>query len=258
MTDIQYTKYIKFLSPAPSFKSRMTPPPNDIDANFYLVGKDPYDPNNPPFEYESFTKHDHVYPDVLWFQPYSKNPSALNYALTLGLLIETGDLDGVTIPLPNIALTLTENNSMYFQGTLPLISIRKYLPTDSENNRFRLCTREIHSSENQPNVMAFRDCSSVVVPQFASEHVRDNMHTIYGAAILRNCNDNEIDFTYTATTFPNAPPIPQESVHLWSSYRYVSRSNTQRKSVHLYFTLRQFYGENVTLSRTRNPVLLLP
>lgn len=128
LTDIQFSKYIKFLSPAPSFKSRLVPPPADIDTNFYLVGKDPYDPTNSPFKYDAFSKHNHVYPDVLWFQPYSKNPSALNFALTLGLLIETGEFDGVTIPLPNIALSLTENNSMYFQGTLPLSSHEKVHP----------------------------------------------------------------------------------------------------------------------------------
>lgn len=147
---------------------------------------------------------------------------------------------------------------MYFQGTLPLISIKRYLPTDSDNNRFRLCSRQVHSNENQPNGMAFRNCASVVVPRFASEHVRANMLSLYGISIHRNCNDNEVDYTYTASTFPDSPPIPQESVHLWSSYKYVSRSNTRRRYIHLYFTLRQFYGENVTLSRTRNPVLLLP
>lgn len=90
----------------------------EIDSIFYLVGKKPYDSADPPFPYDLFDKTRHVYPDVLWFQPYSKNPSALNYALTLGLLIETGDIDALTIPTPNIGLSLTENNSMFFQGLI--------------------------------------------------------------------------------------------------------------------------------------------
>lgn len=258
LTDAAYSKYVKFMSPAPTFKSKLNPPSSDIDANFYLVSKDPFDLLNPPFKYESFDRHRHITPDVLWFQPYSKNPSALNYALTLGLLIESGDLDGVTIPLPNIDMSLTENNSMYLQGTLPLVKILKFNPNSTETDRFRLCTRATHSDENQPIGIAFRDCSTVLVPRFGNEHVRSNMHRIYGATIHENCNDNEINFTFTASTYPEAPPIPDFSVHLWSSYRYVAKSNMKRKLVYLYFTLRQFYGENVTLSRTRNPILLLP
>lgn len=78
MTDITYAKFIKYLCPGPIFKRKLTPPPPDIDTNFYLVGKDPYNPADPPFKYDEFNRHKHLNPDVLWFQPYSKNPSALN------------------------------------------------------------------------------------------------------------------------------------------------------------------------------------
>ncbi|KAK9892660.1 hypothetical protein WA026_021513 [Henosepilachna vigintioctopunctata] len=258
LSDIAYSKYVKFLCPGPSFKSSLTPPPTDIDTAFYLVSKDPYNPDIAPFPYETFDRNTHLTPDVLWFQPYSKNPSALNYALTLGLLIETGDLDGVTIPIANIAMSLTENNSMYMQGTLPLTHTLKYIPSNEEHNRFRLMSREVHSDLDQPVGLSLRDCSTVMVPRFASERVRSNMNCLYGVTIHENCNDNEANFTNTASTHPSPPPIPIRSVHLWSSYRYVSKSNTPRRKIYQYSTLRQFYSENVTISRTRNPVFLLP
>ncbi|KAG5871096.1 hypothetical protein JTB14_035793 [Gonioctena quinquepunctata] len=258
ITDSAYSKQIKFLSPAPTFKGTLDPPTDDIDSVFYLVSKDAYDPTYPPFAYENFDKQRHVYPDVLWFQPYSKSPSALNYALTLGLIKEFGDLDGVTIPLPNIRMSLTENNSMYMQGTIPLPCIKKYTPSSDDTNRLSLCTRAIHDDESQPTGFGLRDCSTVTVPKFGIEHVRSNMSQLYSVKVKPNCNDNEVDFTFTSSQFPNAPPVPKGSIHLWSSYRFVRRSNSTRKQTYLYFTLRQFYGENVTLSRTRNPVLLLP
>lgn len=258
MTDSQYAKFVKFLASAPIYKSKLTPPPLDIDANLYLVGKDPYDASKPPFQYHHFEKHLHTTPDVLWFQPYSKNPSALNHALTLGLLIESGDLDGTVIPLPNIQLSLTENNSMFLQGTLPLSHVFKYIPSTEDNNRFRLCKRKVHDDQHQPVGFALRDCSTVFVPRFGTEMVRANMHSILGAVVHNNCNDNEIDFTFAASSHPSPPPVPEDSIYLWSSYRYVSLSNTNRRKVYLYYTLRQFYGENVTLSRTRNPTLLIP
>lgn len=75
---ITYAKYIRYPSPAPNFMSKVPPPIADINAQLYLGSKDPYDPSNPPFTYECFDKFKHIFPDVLWFQTYSKNPSAIN------------------------------------------------------------------------------------------------------------------------------------------------------------------------------------
>ncbi|KAK9871890.1 hypothetical protein WA026_015139 [Henosepilachna vigintioctopunctata] len=155
-------------------------------------------------------------------------------------------------------MSLTENNSMYLQGTIPLSRVKKYTPSAEETNRLRFCTRVLHDSDNQPVAFARRDCSTIMVPRFGTEHVRANMSRLYGVRVHDNCNDNETDFTYAASTFPNSPPVPENSIYLWSSYRYVRKYNTSRKQTFLYYTLRQFYGENVTLSRTRTPVLLLP
>lgn len=66
-----YSELIKYLSPAPAYKSKLTSPPAEIYAVFYIVSKDPYNPDKPPFQYESFNRFDHCTPDVFWFQPYS-------------------------------------------------------------------------------------------------------------------------------------------------------------------------------------------
>jgi hypothetical protein len=71
-----------FLQLAPEFKSKLPPPVQDIEASLYLAGKEPCNPAQFPFSYEEFDKQRHVYPDVLWFQPYSKNPSAINFSLS--------------------------------------------------------------------------------------------------------------------------------------------------------------------------------
>lgn len=257
-TDTQFAALIRFLVQGPTFKSTLSPPVPEIDSVFYLVGKNPYYPLTPPFPLDLFDKTRHVYPDILWFQPYSKNPSALNFALTLGLLIETGDIDAVTIPTPNIGLSLTENNSRYFQGLITLGTVHRYIPSTNPNVRLRICKRSLNGDENQPVCVAFRHASRVVVPRFGTEPVRANMNRLYGVTVTENCNDNETHFTYAAWKASEDPPLPCDYTYPWSSYRYVSRANTSRRKVFLYYTLRHFYGENVTLSRTRNPVLLLP
>jgi len=155
-------------------------------------------------------------------------------------------------------MRLTENNSMYLQGTLPIEHVLKFSPNSEPNNRFRLCSRELNADEDQPIGMSFRDSSTVMVPRFGIEHIRANINQLHGVHIQNNCNDPEIDFTYTAWRASERPNVPLAYAHLWSSYRYVSQANSRNCRVHLYYTLRQYYGESVTLSRTRNPVLLLP
>lgn len=178
LNDASYAKYIRYLSPATVFRSKLPPPIADINTQLYLVSKDPYDSSNPSFSYESFDKSKHVLPDALWFQPYSKNPSDINYSITLGLIIEVGDIDAISVPIPKIRLSLTENNSMYLQSTIPLENVSKFNPTNDETNKFRLITRALNADNTQPIGTAFRDASKVLVPRFGNEHVRANIDTL--------------------------------------------------------------------------------
>jgi len=54
INDIAYARYIKFLQPAPEFKSKLPPPTADIEPALYLVGKEPYNPQQAPFSYDEF------------------------------------------------------------------------------------------------------------------------------------------------------------------------------------------------------------
>lgn len=238
LSDIAYAKYFRYMLPAPVYKSKLLPPTSDINRHLYLVDRVPYDPSKPPFTYECFDRQRHVYPDVLWFQPNSKNPSAINYSLMLGLLIEPGEIDAVCIPI--------------------LIEfVNKFCPSANKNNRFRLMTRTLNADDTQPIATAFHDASTVMVPSFGTEHIHTNIENFFGINIVPNCNDPEIDFTYAAWNSSTAPSLLPNYTYLWSSYRYVSNSNSKNRRVHFYYTLCQFYGENVTLFRTRNPVLML-
>lgn len=132
------------------------------------------------------------------FFGFNRNPSAINYSLTLGLVTEVGGIDAVTVPIPNIRLSLTENNSMFFQGTIPLEFISKFNPTSDETSKFRLVSRVLNADETQPIDIAFRDASTVLVPRFGNEHVQAGIEILHGVSITENCNDNEIDLTYAA------------------------------------------------------------
>lgn len=70
INDVEYARLIKYMTPGPIYKSKLEPPTNNINANLYLVSAEPYSNLDPPFRYELFDRQRHVYPDVLWFQPY--------------------------------------------------------------------------------------------------------------------------------------------------------------------------------------------
>lgn len=256
ISDKAFSSHLRLYKSAPHFKSTLTPGPTDIDLSLYLVGNLPYSTDNPVWTYEVFDKQTHVTPDVFWFQPYIKNPSAINYSVTLGLLIENGSIDGVTVSIPNIRMSLTENNSMFLQRSVPLNHLIRYTLDGAVTANVYQIERKIH--ETEPIGLAMNNCSTVLVPKFGTEHIRANTHRIFGAKVHENCNDPNSDFTYTAWSHEDPLDILPNKIHLWSSYRYVQHSNTARRLIHFYYTMRQFYGENVTLSRTRNPTLLIP
>lgn len=149
-------------------------------------------------------------------------------------------------------MSLTENNSMFLQRSVPLNHLIRYTLDGAVTANVYQMERTIH--ETEPIGLAMNNCSTVL----GTEHIRANTHRIFGAKVHENCNDPNSDFTYTAWSHENPLDILPNKIHLWSSYLYVQHSNTARRLIHFYYTMRQFYGENVTLSRTRNPTLLIP
>lgn len=62
-------------------------------------------------------------PPALYFQPYDRSSSTLNHTVTLGITIESGQLDGVSLPTPCVKDPLYDNNSRFRSGAIPVSQI---------------------------------------------------------------------------------------------------------------------------------------
>lgn len=257
LTDSAYAELVNFMVPVNDGAEDMLPPDGVINPDLYLVGPEPYDPIHPVTSFESFSKA-FVHPDVLWFQPLSKDPDAIASALALGIKIEQESLDGVSIPLPNPEDVLTVTNSQYLQGSLPLALITRLKPSRVIENAFIITKRHLHTQKNRPMSIILRDMTQNVVPRFCRNACREAFHHIFRGNITNNCTNVYRSFTYVGWKYGEIPPIPGNIVYFWSSFRNVRNERGKPKLISMYYTLRGQFGLSPCLSRSPNPTLLFP
>lgn len=238
---------------APYTDNLLVPDASLITKPLYQVDKKKFSPTKCPVSYQSFSKSTHVHQDVLWFQPYTRGTGMINHVLTLGLKIESAEIDGVSLPIPNPSLTLVNQNSEFFQGTLPLSKIQATFPF-AGTAAFRFRNRTEHD-DYEPIAFNRRDIAKAVRPVFASSSV-DNTFNGNFPFLLEN-GHSSLTSAVTYCQWNRSVPCPEEdySIYLWSSYRTHDLTNG---TIHLYYTLRAFYGTNTVLSQTRHPTMLLP
>lgn len=167
LTDIQFAKLTHFCDARPTFSGTLkVPEESTIPKQLYQVEKKKFSPSKCPIQYQIFTKSTHKHQDVLWFQPYTRGTGMINHSLTLGLKIECAEIDGVSIPIPNPLLTLVNQNSEYYQGTLPLAKIQATFPFAGEF-AFRFRNRTTHE-DYEPLSINRRSTAKAVRPIFAN------------------------------------------------------------------------------------------
>lgn len=259
ISDTAFATHINFLVSDRKGKNNLKyPDPATIEPALYLVEDKKYDPSKNPIPSISFNKYEHVYPDVLWFQPYDKSTTSLNYTLILGLKIEVETLDGVTIPIPNCRDPLIDTNSQFIQGSIPVRYIRGYMPTVAIDNRLTCFKRAQHRLEENALGFARIDMSKVTIPQLCNVDVDAAPATLAPLVRVTGAYSFPKTCTYVAWSEQNAPPLPYDSVYLWSSFRHVENAHLRTHSrIHMYFTFRSMFGLDVTLHKSANPAKLL-
>lgn len=146
-----------------------------------------------------------IVPDVLWHSPYNKSTTRILFAAILGLKIDQNNIVAVCIPLPHPHNSMTQNNSIYRTGIIPVSHID--LNDITLNRHFRQRTR--HIGRTQPMAIALRKTGAVIIPWFAHRNVDVNIiaHQ-YCFTVQTNVNDNRIGFTYTAHLSNATPKYP--------------------------------------------------
>lgn len=198
---------LNFCAPRPTFIDTLLFPKDTsaIVPQLYLVEKRKYSPSKDPVKYDTFGTKTHVNPDVLWFQPYSRGTGELNHALVLGLKIESDEIDGITIPVPNPSITLITQNSEYCQGT---VTIDRTKPTIQMNGTIPFYIRSrVEIDDYEPLSYNRRTAARAILPVFANEDVDDTLNGTFPFTHEPHVNQFTTSTTYSQwKKFSRLPP----------------------------------------------------
>jgi hypothetical protein len=265
ITDAEFAKNMSYLTRRPRFTGKIAwlHDETDLVSKLYLLKKTVFDNKKKRTHTVTFDPTKHVAPYVLYFQPYDVSPSSLGLTIACGLKIELAEIDGFTIPTEHPESSLDDNNSQYLQSA---VRMSKILPILSSADPLRSPTtiieRRSMNRDLQAIGLAIRSMASNILPVFSNENVDPQIGTNYPQGLEPEDNHDQMSKAFTYTAGVNGlPHLPDKFVHAWSSYRVVHSNPNKAPTpdeTSMVLSFRPIYGLNVTLSRSKNPSLLIP
>lgn len=241
----------------------------DIDKTYYLVRK----PNGTlDTDQEDstilFDIDEHVLPDVRYFDPWEYNPSKLPYTMMTGILIESAEIDGFSVPQPNLNVPLSTENSYLLNSAVPLHWIKTAKQIGNQTDTI-LYQRSFVRQQSTPVGISLYDLSTNRLPYFnTSVNDPSPPRGFYGFNKTTDISWFIRAFSYfgfkirSQNTSTQDPNLPKHHLYAWSSYRYVNsnvpRSTPATHRVSMLCNFRTIYGTNVTLSQSVHPSRLIP
>jgi len=256
--DTDYATTIKFLGDQSyTTRTQLKYPTDDtvITKLLYLVSKGKHDDSKSPETFVTFDPRIHTHPRVRFFDPYDYSPSKLVYSVINGLIIETFEIDGFTVPNVNLRSSLDEDNSQFLQSAVRSGLIR---PATSTLPTF-VIKRTVTRSDKQKVSLSMFNFSRTRLPQFdqdVSDHTLPaSLPGFRSTPHVRATELSSNHYSYKAVRDHTLP----RTIHAWSSYRYVSRQAASiNADIFFLLSFRTNYGTNVTLSESKHPSLLIP
>lgn len=267
-----YATKIHFLTNATNTTGGTRPFPADpttIDTNFYLVKSTTPTAHYPTTsDVVKFRPRHSAAPAVRILDPYDYNATTFKQAYLSGAFIESLEIDGSGIPLPNADMTLDEENSQFLQSAIPMSTVRRatnYLGTAAsalwaerrrpdESGRQKATTLLYDMTENRLGTV--------------TKTVPANHATIAGFT-LRNFIGNWLSgisrIGFLSPTSDNdeknrLPDLDKGKIVLWSPYRFDAGrfSNMQADGTrhvnpdrtYMLSNLRTLFGTNPPLGET--------
>ncbi|KAI0983758.1 hypothetical protein GJ496_003929 [Pomphorhynchus laevis] len=200
------------------------------------------------FPSQLFNEERHLTPNVLYFQSYDTNECALSYVTILGLKIESADLDGSGILIPNPEISICDNISQIQHSTKLLSKIMPICATLEPT----IALDRIKIYNGTPVAFARYDASRVIMPRFDAEHAGQRLQALSGFTDAGNLRNQNTAYTWFANLYGQLPPIPNNSIYLWSSYRILRRDSSTNNNREILFiaTFRTIHGSTVKLCRS--------
>jgi hypothetical protein len=275
-------KALNFLQPwKTTSHPTLTYPDDDknLDKDLYLIHKD--DEDNFPSEdiWSTFVAPDDSSPRVRIFDPYNYDPSTFFSPILNGLVIESRELDGFTVPHVNTLSALDDENSQFLQSAIPISHIR-YSTSFNGLISHEVIERAIHDSSSQPVSPALYDMTQNWLPRFNKETWDLKVTPLFGFEIKEGFSlftraFSKFGFTTKSldnkTDSTSEPNIAEDHVLLWSPYRYVAPTLGRLKlprskphmdlfhqSIYMLADFRPIYGTNVTLAEVNHFLETIP
>lgn len=243
------------------------PQPDNFLDFLYLVN--PEENARNPDVREEYISSLHQLPEVRHFLPQDMNPEYIYFNTISGKSIETAEIAGFSVPVPNPSQPLRVENGHFLDSALPLLSIRKHTTFDGNAANAVSFVQRAEYRDNEP-IMHFDlyDRSITRANYYAQDvHNRPDILVYTGYTPEKGVNDINRSSTVHSykiskgTTIPNLN-TPPETYYAWSSYRHLNpeASNTLPINQRLYMILnfRTLYGTNATMSQTIHPAELIP
>jgi hypothetical protein len=282
INSVEYAKAIHFLQPW-TFKKKasLTYPSTEsgLMKNFYLILKSNKDVNPPPSDYKLFKAPHDAAPRVRIFDPYNYDPSVFFSPILAGLVIETFEVAGFSIPQPNTNTTLDDENSLVLQSAVPLSHIKRSTTIDGTHHHYIIQPQPLDSTA-QPVMVSLYNMIQDWLPFFNQDVGEDVPSNLYGFTRMEGSSfftRAYSKFGYYVTNSENhddaetTPNIEKGHVAAWSPYRYVSSALGRYKSpddapaldrfnasVYMLLNFRTVYGTNVTLADVKHFLESIP
>jgi hypothetical protein len=255
------TKFLQAITYKKSAKNSYPAVPGGMSPDLYLIRDVAHDPKKDPDHEITFDSEHNEFPRVLYLDPYTSGDGPVSLAMLSGMLIESFEVDGSSVPMPDSNIGLAPNNRQFLQGSLPLKFIHHGYK-DSLHHDISPVNRSVAKSRVQKishdlydmaqNRLGYLDIDSADTSQ-----------------VLRPIGFNLVEHIHSAFSMfsklsfsTNALPDPQPaSLDVWSPYRYVSSRSEEQPSetkTFMIFNFRTLYGTHIPLVSTRHPALVIP
>lgn len=268
LSDEEYAAAIQFKQPitpatqgTQAYPELATGKADTFVAGLYLQRNSAYQYANDPDHPAEFDPDTDISPRCVYLDPYTNGDGPINYAILAGLIIESEELDGSSVPMPNPNTGLSKINRDFLQGAVPLRRIK----------------HAWHITAAQPYTF---------LPRTVLRGMQQKIsHDLY--AIEKN-RLGQLDLATTAANFPTRPmgfnivqhirhamymfskfsfsskPVPDEPAFnfvAWSPYRYVQDNgdhHPDENQTYMLLNFRTMYGTHIPLVASRHPNVIIP
>lgn len=218
------------------------------------------------FDKADLFTNDHVTPDVLYYDVWNTGRSSMAITAILGLVIESAEIAGASVPQPNPRNSVTTENSYVLNSAVPIP--QTLIVGHPVSYPITLIARKDIINDITPVHIDLYDMTINGQPRFCTQISDEQVPTelphftvegpLHSTTRSSNNWSFKIDHRSKST---NVTPFCRNT-YLWSSLRWQNphQSATNNVPSHCFMlsNMRTVYGTNVLMYKSRHPYKLLP